>query len=354
MSRCWSGGCAVRSARRRCSASAPAPRWPARAPRPSSASRWPSWPPGSSAPPIPAGQHRRGDAASRHRRATPIPTALRARLAQPDPDELGGAPQPTRWPSGPSRHFGLRDRRRGQAGPQAADPATATAAEKLHDETGADEAVCGTELQRPAAGRLEGPRHQGRPLFAFKLHQFIGKGDTVYVTLEPPDKRYLTTQYQRSAPTGAAGQPLFPLAFCRECGQDFLVGQPRARRRELQSPHAQRRTRGEQADGRPGCCSSPTSRGRHPTTPRCSTWSPRTGWSTDAGADSSRSRPAATGCPTALRVDEFGTITDDGTAGGVLRAAATSARRARPATRAPGSRSSPAWPAWAPRAAPAP
>ena len=63
----------------------------------------------------------------------------------------------------------------------------------------------------------------GRPLFAFKLHQFIGKGDTVYTTLEPAKTRYLTTQYQRSAPHGEKGRPLFPLAFCRECGQDFLV-----------------------------------------------------------------------------------------------------------------------------------
>jgi ADP-ribose pyrophosphatase YjhB (NUDIX family) len=64
---------------------------------------------------------------------------------------------------------------------------------------------------------------EGRALFAFKLHQFIGKGDTAYVTLGRPGERYLTTRYQRSAPEGPAGQPLFPLAFCRECGQDYLV-----------------------------------------------------------------------------------------------------------------------------------
>lgn len=62
-----------------------------------------------------------------------------------------------------------------------------------------------------------------RSLFAFKLHQFIGKGDTAYVTLEDPAVRYITTKYQRSAPEGPTGQPLFPLAFCRECGQDYLV-----------------------------------------------------------------------------------------------------------------------------------
>lgn len=62
-----------------------------------------------------------------------------------------------------------------------------------------------------------------RGTFAFKLHQFIGKGDTAYVTLEPPETRYTTTTYQRSAPELPLGRPLFPLAFCRECGQDFLM-----------------------------------------------------------------------------------------------------------------------------------
>ena len=32
---------------------------------------------------------------------------------------------------------------------------------------------------------------QGRPLFAFKLHLFIGEGDTAYATLERPEKRCL-------------------------------------------------------------------------------------------------------------------------------------------------------------------
>ena len=55
------------------------------------------------------------------------------------------------------------------------------------------------------------------------LKAYIGKGDTAYATLEPIGQRFLTTRYQRSAPYGQPGQPLFPLAFCRECGQDYLV-----------------------------------------------------------------------------------------------------------------------------------
>ncbi|MGW5557050.1 DEAD/DEAH box helicase [Micromonospora sp. NPDC003944] len=62
----------------------------------------------------------------------------------------------------------------------------------------------------------------GRPLFAFRLHQFLSKGDTVYVSLEPEEQRYITGQYQVSVP-GDRNKILMPLAFCRECGQEYLV-----------------------------------------------------------------------------------------------------------------------------------
>ncbi|WP_327417170.1 protein kinase domain-containing protein [Streptomyces sp. NBC_01233] len=61
-----------------------------------------------------------------------------------------------------------------------------------------------------------------RPLFAFRLHQFLSKGDTVYTTMEDPLSRPLTRTYQLEQP-GSGGKPLFPLAFCRECGQEYLT-----------------------------------------------------------------------------------------------------------------------------------
>ena len=69
-----------------------------------------------------------------------------------------------------------------------------------------------------------GPRdpHSGRPLFAFRLHQFLSKGDTVYVTLEGENTRQITRDYQVEQP-GSGGKVLLPLAFCRECGQEYLV-----------------------------------------------------------------------------------------------------------------------------------
>ncbi|MGW9593631.1 protein kinase domain-containing protein [Streptomyces chartreusis] len=61
-----------------------------------------------------------------------------------------------------------------------------------------------------------------RPLFAFRLHQFLSKGDTVFTTLEDPLTRPLTRTYQLEQPD-SDGKPLFPLAFCRECGQEYLT-----------------------------------------------------------------------------------------------------------------------------------
>ena len=61
-------------------------------------------------------------------------------------------------------------------------------------------------------------------MFAFRLHQFLSKGDNVYVTLEPPASRHVTSTYQVAAPGGSAEQRiLVPTAFCRECGQEYLA-----------------------------------------------------------------------------------------------------------------------------------
>jgi len=55
---------------------------------------------------------------------------------------------------------------------------------------------------------------------AFRLHQFISQGGNVYATIEPQEKRFLTLEGQYST-TG--DRLLYPLVFCRECGQDYLM-----------------------------------------------------------------------------------------------------------------------------------
>ncbi|WP_108720193.1 DEAD/DEAH box helicase [Miniimonas sp. S16] len=70
-----------------------------------------------------------------------------------------------------------------------------------------------------AGSRTKGPTN--RQLFAFRLHQFISKGASVYVTAEPEDRREIRDEYQVVVPDPE--RRLYPLAFCRECGQEYLM-----------------------------------------------------------------------------------------------------------------------------------
>lgn len=58
------------------------------------------------------------------------------------------------------------------------------------------------------------------PLFAFRLHQFISRGDTVWSTADATTERHLELRKQVSVP-GDPSRRLFPLAFCRECGHEY-------------------------------------------------------------------------------------------------------------------------------------
>ncbi|MHB8290503.1 MAG: DEAD/DEAH box helicase, partial [Acidimicrobiales bacterium] len=63
---------------------------------------------------------------------------------------------------------------------------------------------------------------RGGPLFAFRLHQFLSRGDTLYATIEDDDARYLTPAYQLYVPGDTDRRRLlYPLVFCRECGQEY-------------------------------------------------------------------------------------------------------------------------------------
>src|SRR6266508_1033446 len=119
--------------------------------------------------------------------------------------------------------FGL-DRELGTARLDRRDPTTVPdAAARLAGQTGLDQAVCSQVIIQTllAGARIPHPGDE-RSVFAFRLHQFLSKGDTVYVSLEPEADRHVTTQYQMVVPD----QPekiLLPLAFCRECGQEYLA-----------------------------------------------------------------------------------------------------------------------------------
>ena len=97
------------------------------------------------------------------------------------------------------------------------------ASQELSALTGASSDACQAALQAVLMGGANAINPDtNRPLFAFRLHQFLSKGDTVYVSLEPEDTRYITDAYQLRVP-GHSDQALLPLGFCRECGQEYVV-----------------------------------------------------------------------------------------------------------------------------------
>ena len=91
----------------------------------------------------------------------------------------------------------------------------------LAKDSGLDEERCRTYLARflLAAHRTRNERDQ--PFFAFRLHQFISGAWNVWSTLEAPDERYLTLHGQQFKP-GDRQRPLYPLCFCRVCGQEYF------------------------------------------------------------------------------------------------------------------------------------
>ncbi len=96
------------------------------------------------------------------------------------------------------------------------------AAHDLHKLTGVSPDDCIRAIRQGLLGAyLCQPNPEtNSPPFAFRLHQFISRGDTLHTTLEPEDCRYLTVYGQQFKP-GSRSHILLPLVFCRECGQEY-------------------------------------------------------------------------------------------------------------------------------------
>jgi len=94
------------------------------------------------------------------------------------------------------------------------------AVRRLVDEAGMEEPTCRQRLHAILDAGNEAIAEDGEPVFAFRLHQFLSSGSSVYSTLEPLDTRELTMEGQYKADEERF---LFPLAFCRECGQDYYL-----------------------------------------------------------------------------------------------------------------------------------
>ena len=77
-----------------------------------------------------------------------------------------------------------------------------------------------------------------RRFFAFRLHQFVSAGGDVHASLEAPERRYLTLKGQKYQPNAGRQALLYPVVFCRSCGQEFhpVWAQLRNRRPERFEP----------------------------------------------------------------------------------------------------------------------
>ncbi|WP_028057945.1 DEAD/DEAH box helicase [Candidatus Solirubrobacter pratensis] len=92
---------------------------------------------------------------------------------------------------------------------------------------GADDALA-TITGLPRTSCLEALRatllardEDDRPVFAFRLHQFLSGGSKVAASVDAPDVREISTGGQRYVPESDRTRILLPLCFCRECGQEY-------------------------------------------------------------------------------------------------------------------------------------
>ena len=144
---------------------------------------------------------------------------LRAALNKPVPETVEGLLKHplTRWIE---RTLGFY--RAPDGATERCTPLTLTeAARRLAREVGLHEEYCREYLRKFLLRGSSLKLNDDTPVFALKLHQFISQGQAVYATLEAPQTRHLTLEGQYYAPGQAQERVLYPLEFCRQCGQAY-------------------------------------------------------------------------------------------------------------------------------------
>lgn len=96
-------------------------------------------------------------------------------------------------------------------------------ADRLAEHTGLPSSDCERSVRETLLRGFRLRDRFERPIFAFRLHQFISKGEAVYSSPEAEGVRHITLQKQQFVPDSERQRVLFPLAFCRECGQEYYV-----------------------------------------------------------------------------------------------------------------------------------
>jgi ATP-dependent helicase YprA (DUF1998 family)/very-short-patch-repair endonuclease len=94
--------------------------------------------------------------------------------------------------------------------------------ELLSAATGSPVERCREAIEAHLLGgyQAEANPETGFPPFAFRLHQFVSRGDTVYATPEAEGARAITLEGRRFVPNDRS-RGFLPLVFCRECGQEY-------------------------------------------------------------------------------------------------------------------------------------
>ena len=92
--------------------------------------------------------------------------------------------------------------------------------QRLSDESGLPREQCGERLRGILEAGNKAIEAAGQPLLAFRLHQWLSSGSSVYATLEDSATREFRMEGLYKADEE---RTLYPLAFCRECGQDYYL-----------------------------------------------------------------------------------------------------------------------------------
>lgn len=91
---------------------------------------------------------------------------------------------------------------------------------QLSESSGLGELECSAALRLVLEAGNAAETAPEEPVFAFRLHQWLSSGGSVHTTLEDPESRQLTMEAQYRADESRL---YYPLAFCRECGQDYYM-----------------------------------------------------------------------------------------------------------------------------------
>lgn len=94
------------------------------------------------------------------------------------------------------------------------------AAERMAQATGLEQGRCEAYLSEFLLTAYQCKDNQGRPLFAFRLHQFVSGAADLFATLETPGTRRLDLTGQLAVPN-ERDRRYYSVHFCRNCGQEY-------------------------------------------------------------------------------------------------------------------------------------